>query len=64
MFADVVCLDEPTSSLDLKGFETFLNALGEIENSVIIATNDRTLLKSLEGADVYRLEGGRLEKHG
>ncbi len=59
--AEIVCLDEPTASLDIKGVEILLNALEEISKNFIIATNDRTFLRCVD-ATLYKLEGGLLER--
>ncbi len=61
--AEIVCLDEPTASLDIKGVEILLDALEQTSKNFIIATNDRTFLKCIEGATLYKLEGGLLEKY-
>ncbi len=59
--ADIICLDEPTSSLDLKGIETLMNVFEEINKDFIIASNDKTFIIALKGScTFYKIEGGNI----
>ncbi len=61
--ADIVCLDEPTSSLDLKGIEILMDVLESVSKDFIIASNDRTFIKALRGScTFYKIEGGRIHE--
>jgi len=58
--ADIVCLDEPSSSLDIESLEILLSAFQAVNKDYIIATNDRTLIKCLEEANFYKIERGKI----
>jgi len=65
MNAEVVCLDEPTASLDISGVNILLEAIESFDRNYIIASNDQTFVKSLsEVAEIYRLEAGVIKNEG